>query len=47
MLSQRINARGERVKVRGSIGFEFARGMRDKVGGELRFSSLMKQKKRS
>ena len=30
----------------GSKGFEFARGMREKVRGEYRFSSLMKQKKK-
>ncbi len=30
----------------GSIGFEFARAMREKVRGEYRFSSLMKQKKK-
>jgi hypothetical protein len=30
----------------GSKGFEFARGMREKVRGGYGFSSLMKQKKR-
>ena len=30
-----------------SIGFEFARRMRDKVRGEYRVSSLMKQKKKA
>jgi len=30
----------------GSRGFEFARGMREKVRGEYRVSSLMKQKKK-
>jgi len=30
----------------GSKGFEFARRMREKVRGEYRLSSLMKQKKR-
>jgi hypothetical protein len=34
-----------RKKVRGGKGFEFARKMREKVRGEYRFSSLMKQKK--
>ncbi len=34
------------VKARGSKGFEFARRMREKVRGEYRFSSLMKQKKK-
>jgi hypothetical protein len=28
------------------MGFEFARGMREKVRGEHRVSSLMKQKKK-
>jgi hypothetical protein len=31
----------------GSKGFEFARGMREKVRGECGFSSLMKQKKKA
>ena len=31
----------------GSIGFEFARRMREKVRGEYRFSSLMKQKQKA
>jgi hypothetical protein len=30
--------------VGGGMGFEFARRMREKVRGEYRFSSLMKQK---
>jgi hypothetical protein len=32
---------------RGSKGFEFARRMREKVRGEYRVSSLMKQKKKA
>jgi hypothetical protein len=34
------------TKQGGSIGFEFARRMREKVRGEYRVSSLMKQKKK-
>ena len=30
----------------GGMGFEFARRMREKVRGEYRFSSLIKQKKK-
>ena len=37
LLSQRLNAR---------VGFEFARGLREKVRGVYGFSSLMKQKKK-
>jgi hypothetical protein len=34
------------MDVRGSKGFEFARGGREKVRGEYRFSSLVKQNKK-
>jgi hypothetical protein len=33
--------------VGGGMGFEFARRMREKVRGEYRFSSLMKQNKKA